>query len=103
MAIHTVGGLGEIEVVQGVYFAAKKQNLDELVRTDERFKVFVGHPAGGPDSWKARLSRELRAIPVKLEDVFDVADDLWSDLCKGRWPESFRKCSESSIFRSTRR
>ena len=59
MAIHTVGGLGEIEVVEGVYFAAKKQKISTnwSVRMNVS-RSLSATPAGGPDSWKARLSRE---------------------------------------------
>ncbi len=35
MALHTLPALAELEVVAGVYFAAKKQHLDELVSGGE--------------------------------------------------------------------
>ncbi len=87
MALHTVDGLAEMEVVEGVFFAAKKQNLDELVRRPwidgarERFKVFVGHSGWGPGQLEGEIEQGAwRAIPAKLEDVFDAADDLWQRL-----------------------
>jgi len=81
MAIHTADGLAEMEVVDGVFFAHKKQHLDELVRRDERFKIFVGHSGWGPGQLEGEIEQGAwRAIPAKLEDVFDSADDLWQRL-----------------------
>ncbi|MGO9113043.1 MAG: YqgE/AlgH family protein [Thermoguttaceae bacterium] len=81
MAIHTAGELAEVEVVQGLFFAAKKQNLDELVRRNERFKLFVGHSGWGPGQLEGEIEQGAwRAIPIKLEDVFDATDDLWQRL-----------------------
>ncbi len=81
MAIHTLDGLAEMEIVEGVFFAAKKQNLDELVRRDGRFKVFVGHSGWGPGQLEGEIEQGAwRAVPAKLEDVFDAADDLWQRL-----------------------
>ena len=36
MALHTMAALAELEIISGVYFAAKKQHLDELVRQAAR-------------------------------------------------------------------
>ena len=81
MAIHTADGLAEMEIAEGVFFAAKKQNLDELVRRDVPFKLFVGHSGWGPGQLEGEIEQGAwRAIPAKLEDVFDAADDLWQRL-----------------------
>jgi putative transcriptional regulator len=81
MAIHTADGLAEMEIVEGVFFAAKKQNLDELVRGDERFKIFVGHSGWGPGQLEGEIEQGAwHAVPAKLEDLFDPADDLWQRL-----------------------
>jgi putative transcriptional regulator len=81
MAIHTAHGLAEMEIVEGVFFAAKKQHLDELVRRDERFKIFVGHSGWGPGQLEGEIDQGAwRAVPAKLEDLFDPADDLWQRL-----------------------
>jgi len=81
MAIHTVDGLAEMEIAEGVFFSAKKQNLDELVRRDNRFKVFVGHSGWGPGQLESEIEQGAwRAVPAKLEDVFDASDDLWQRL-----------------------
>lgn len=81
MAIHTADGLAEMEIATGLFFAAKKQNLDELVRRDERFKIFVGHSGWGPGQLEGEIEQGAwRAIPAKLDDVFDAPEDLWQRL-----------------------
>ena len=78
MAIHTSGSLAEMQIAEGVFFAAKKQNLDELVRCDDRFKIFVGNSGWGPGQLEGEIAEGAwKAVPAKLEDVFDVSDDLW--------------------------
>jgi putative transcriptional regulator len=81
MAIHTASGLSELEIVDGIYFAAKKQNLDELVRQDEDFKIFVGHAGWGPGQLESEIEQGAwRAVPARVEDVFDPSDNLWQRL-----------------------
>ena len=48
MAIHTADGLAEMEIAEGVFFAAKKQNLDELVRRDVPFQALCRPLRLGP-------------------------------------------------------
>ena len=81
MAVHTADGLAEMEVIAGVFFAAKKQNLDALVRCGKHFKLFVGHSGWGPGQLEGEIEQGAwRAVPAKLEDVFDTSDDLWQRL-----------------------
>jgi len=83
MAVHSAGDLSESEIVTGVFFAEKKQNLDALVRRDERFKIFVGHAGWGPGQLESEIEQGAwRTIPARLEDVFDAADDLWQRLMR---------------------
>ena len=60
MALHTTPKLAEMEPVAGVYFAAKKPHLDQLVLTEEpSYKLFVGH-----SGWAAgQLENEMRKAP----------------------------------------
>ena len=57
MAIHTAQGLAEMEISAGVFFAAKKQNLDELVCRDERLRSLSITPVGARGNWRARSSK----------------------------------------------
>ena len=83
MALHTVGDLAEAEIVSGVFFAAKKQNLDELVRqhADSDCRVFVGHAGWGPGQLEMEIEQGAWHIaPASLQDVFEDADGLWQRL-----------------------
>ena len=102
MALHTLPALAELEIVSGVYFAAKKQNLDELVSTaagtesmaespsmasgteliaKNPFKIFVGHAGWGPGQLEAEIQQHAWSIiPASSEHVFTAADDLWQRL-----------------------
>jgi putative transcriptional regulator len=105
MALHTVPDLAELEIIAGVYFAAKKQHLDQLVQQAGSaagapthaenpfegspspseallpFKIFVGHAGWGP----GQLEREIQqrawyTLPARIEHVFDPDPGLWERL-----------------------
>jgi putative transcriptional regulator len=81
MAVHTHGELAETEITAGVYFAAKKNNLDQLVQQDVPFKMFIGHAGWGPGQLESEIREGAwRAIPATLDDVFDDSEDLWQRL-----------------------
>jgi putative transcriptional regulator len=83
MALHTLHDVAETEIVPGVYFAAKKPNLDDLVcrSGDHRCKLFVGHAGWGPGQLESEIEQGAwHTAPATLEDVFDDADDLWQRL-----------------------
>jgi putative transcriptional regulator len=78
MALHTSGDLAEMEVVDGIFFAAKKQNLDALVRQTGNFKVFIGHAGWGPGQLEGEIADGAwKTLPARAEDVFDAGEDLW--------------------------
>jgi putative transcriptional regulator len=81
MAIHAASSLAEMEIVEGVYFAAKKQNLDALVRQESAFKIFVGHAGWGPGQLESEIEQGAwRTIPARIDDIFAPSDDLWQRL-----------------------
>ena len=50
-SLHTRAALAEMELLPGVFFAAKKRHLDELVLDEEpSYKIFLNHAGwgGGP-------------------------------------------------------
>ena len=79
MALHTTPDLAEIEVVAGLYFAAKKQHLDRLVQEDAHvenpagidhrpFKIFIGHAGWGPGQLEQELDEGAwQALPAALD------------------------------------
>ena len=82
MALHTIDDLAELEVLRGVFFAAKKPHLDALVSQDEElYKVFIGHAGWGPGQLEGEIEQGAwQSTPATAVDVFDDADDLWQRL-----------------------
>jgi len=84
MAVHTDESLGEMEILPGLFFAARKANLDELVLHDDlQFKLFLGHAGWG----SGQLEREIEegawlTLPSELDWVFRDGEDLWRQACK---------------------
>lgn len=83
MAVHTQQDLAEMEIVSGLFFAAKKQNLDQLVRQEGQFKLFIGHAGWGPGQLENEIEQGgWRIVPARVQDVFDPGDDLWERLLR---------------------
>jgi putative transcriptional regulator len=82
MALHADAGLAEIEIVPGVYFAAKKQHLDRLVaRTEGPLKLFVGHAGWAPGQLEQEIGQGAwHTLPASAEYVFYPGPDLWQKL-----------------------
>lgn len=79
MAVHANQFFAELEVMPGVFFAARKDHLDELVRHEgDPLRIFVGHSGWGP----GQLERELaegawHTLPATSEYVFQDTSELW--------------------------
>jgi putative transcriptional regulator len=71
--------LAETEPVAGVFFAAKKQHLDELVLSEEpAYKIFIGHAGWGAGQLETELDQGAwRTLPATAEYIFSTDDDLW--------------------------
>jgi putative transcriptional regulator len=84
MAIHADASLAELEILPGLFFAAKKAHLDRLVgRGDQPFRIFVGHAGWGP----GQLEHELQegawlTTPATADCVFRDPEDLWAEVSK---------------------
>ena len=84
MAIHTLPHLGEMEIIPGVFFAAQRDHLDNLVRTTKApYRLFVGHSGWGP----GQLERELDegswlVTEPTIEIIFHPAEGLWEQAAK---------------------
>jgi len=91
VSLHNRPSLAETCPTPGVFFAAKKLNLDQLV-LDEKpaYKVFVGHAGWGTDQLEAELHQGAwRALPATAEYVFSTDDNLWETI--------FRQISRSTL------
>lgn len=85
VALHCNRQLAEAEPSQGVYLAAQKEHLEQLVRSraGTPLRLIVGH-AG----WSAgKLEAELAAgfwypVPATVERVFEADDAMWGQLVR---------------------
>jgi putative transcriptional regulator len=79
MSLHTQRNLAESEPAPGVFFAAKKHNLDALVlNEDPAYKVFVGHAGWGTGQLESELKQGAwRNVPATAACVFSTDDALW--------------------------
>lgn len=81
MSVHTDHSLAEIEILPGLFFAAKKNNLDQLVlQQDQPYKVFVGHAAWSSGQLEGEIeSGAWRTAPATMDYVFYDGDSLWEE------------------------
>jgi putative transcriptional regulator len=93
VAIHPLSQYAEAETGQGVYVAAQKQNLEDLVREQPcPYRLIVGHLG-----WDAgQLQTEIEAgiwhpVPATVDTVFQNAAEMW--------PELIRRATSRSLAR----
>lgn len=81
VALHRQPELAEFQLRPGLFLATARDRLEQLVqRTDEPFRVFVGHAAWQP----GQLQRELAAgawmlLPLGDLEVLGDESRLWRD------------------------
>jgi putative transcriptional regulator len=88
VAVHNNPDFSEDKVVDGLFTCAETVNLEGLVQTDSKFRIFTGYAGWG----KSQLDYELRAgawltLACDLEFVFNDDFDIWI-AAKRRWSES---------------
>ncbi len=85
LAIHTDRSLSEMEILSGVYLAAQKDVLDQLVQQEEhRYRVFLGHAGWGDGQLESELKQGAWLVtPATKEYVFWAEEaDLWETVAK---------------------
>jgi len=84
LAVHTNQFFAEMEILSGVFLAASKKHLDDLMLQEgDPIKVFLGHAGWGP----GQLEQELNAgawltMPATVEYIFCDASDLWETVTR---------------------
>lgn len=93
VAIHQTSQYAEAETGEGIYVAATREHLQQLVRQQPApYRLIVGHL-----SWEAdELQQELEAglwhvVPATAESVFSNASEMW--------PRLIRRATSSSVAR----
>ena len=84
LAVHTDQELSEIEILSGVYLAAQKHLLDQLVRQDtHRYRIYVGHAGWGGGQIESELEQGAWLVtPATEAYVFYEKEDLWEAVAK---------------------
>ncbi len=84
MALHMEQPLAEAMVPPGVFLAANKEHLEQLVeQSREPFRLFVGHAGWETGQLEHELSRGAwLTTPATEELIFEDRDDLWRDVLK---------------------
>ncbi len=79
MALHGKRQFAEVELMAGVFFAAKKPHLDALALDDlPGCKMFVGHAGWGPGQLENEIDQGAwRSMVATAEHVFSRQDNLW--------------------------
>ena len=80
--VHADTLLAEIKIGPGLYYSAKKKNLERLLqRPDHPFKIFEGHAGWGPGQLEHWLEAGGWLLwPALHRHVFDVSLDLWKEV-----------------------
>ncbi|MBN1909217.1 MAG: YqgE/AlgH family protein, partial [Pirellulales bacterium] len=84
LAVHTDQRLAELEILAGLYLAAQKDHLDQLVQQEtHRWRVFLGHAGWGGGQLESELEQGAWLVtPATKEYVFHRAEDLWETVAK---------------------
>ncbi len=84
MAIHGDRAFAEHEILPGVFFAGKEENVLPLVRQSEHpYKIFTGYTGWGSGQLEYEIEQGLwRAIPATADQIFCISDTLWERLSR---------------------
>lgn len=84
MAIHGSSQYAEAETGNGIYVAAQRQHLEQLVRQQTcPFRLIVGHLGWGPDQLQGELDRGYwHLLPATAQAVFTADTDMWPQLIR---------------------
>ncbi len=84
VAIHTSSEYAEAETGRGIYVAAQKQHLEELVRRHPvPYRLIVGHLGWSSDQLREEIANGFwHVLPATAEMIFAGEGDLWPRLIR---------------------
>lgn len=84
VAVHGSSELAEAETGQGVYVAAQKQHLEDLVRhKPSPYRLIVGHLGWESEQLMAEIQSGVwHLVPATADVVFDTENDMWARLVR---------------------
>jgi len=84
MAVHADESFAEHEILPGVYFAGKEENVLHLMRqTKHPCKVFTGYIGWGPGQIEYEIEQGVwRVAPATADQIFSGSNGLWEQLAR---------------------
>lgn len=84
VAIHTSSEYAEAETGRGIYVAAQKQHLEDLVRRHPvPYRLIVGHLGWTSDQLREEIANGFwHVLPATAETIFAGEGDLWPRLIR---------------------
>ena len=84
MALHTQADLSDSEVLPGLFFTAKPEELTTLVGSDDGpIRFFVGYAGWGPGQLENEMQEgSWHTGAAESNYAFDTADRLWEQITK---------------------
>lgn len=91
VAIHQMSQLAEAETGSGIYVAAQKQHLEDLIRGQgSPYRLIVGHLGWKTEELEAEIESGLwHVVPATADTVFSAASEMW--------PRLIRRATSSSM------
>jgi putative transcriptional regulator len=81
MALHTRSDVADTEVIPGVYFTTRKDNLEQLLEyNDPQTKFFAGYSGWGAGQLETELETGSWLTTTASKDFIFTAADPWSKL-----------------------
>lgn len=93
VAIHQHSKYAEAETGDGIYVAAQKQHLEDLVRQHPGpYRLIVGHLCWESDQLQSEIDSGIwHILPATSDSVFSTASEMW--------PRLIRRATSSSVAR----
>ncbi|MBC19803.1 MAG: hypothetical protein CMJ74_06045 [Planctomycetaceae bacterium] len=84
IALHCHAPLAEAEIFPGIYLAAHREHLNQLMRFEQRdLRLFSGYAGWGPGQLEKELTHGGWIVePAKKAYVFHSANNLWEQVGK---------------------
>jgi putative transcriptional regulator len=82
MALHAKTSLGGSQLLPGVFFSAKEENVLALMwHAQHPYKVFAGYAGWGPGQLDYEVEQAVwRVVPATPAQIFSASPDLWQQL-----------------------
>lgn len=93
VALHQLRDYAEAETGDGIYVAAQKHHLMDLIQDqDEPCRLIVGHLEWESEELAAEITHGCwHMLPASVKDVFSSADEMWSSVIRRATDTSLAK------------